>query len=550
MSTETLKVIPLGGLGEIGKNMMALEYGGHILVIDCGLMFPQEEMLGVDLVIPDITYLRDNRERVLGILITHGHEDHTGALPYVLPELKVPVYAPPLARGLISLKLKEHNLLRSATLESVRPGDELALGPFQVGFFQVSHSIPDATGLVIDTPLGTVVHSGDFKLDHTPVDGKTTDLGLLAQLGRRGVLLLLSDSTYAEVPGYTPSEKTVGETMDRIMAEAEGRVIVATFASHISRVQQVMDAAGKHGRRVYVVGRSMIENVNMALELGYLEAPPGLIAKVDELRSSPLNRIAVITTGTQGEPTSVLVRMAHGDHRLLKVIPGDTVVVSASPIPGNEQVVNRTINNLFKEGAQVLYGRVANVHVHGHGSQEELKMLLSLVKPRYMVPVHGEYRHLMLHAQLAKTLGISPDHTFVLENGDVLEIGEGEAAVTGRVNSDYVYVDGLGDVGNIVLRDRKHLSRDGILVAIIVVDKRTGHIVGRPDLVSRGFADIDEAQGLLDEARDLIAKGLDQGGKHYAEWSFVNTKVKNDLGQFLYERTKRRPMILPIVMEV
>ncbi|MBI2907573.1 MAG: ribonuclease J [Chloroflexi bacterium] len=552
MAKERLKVIPLGGLGEIGKNMTALEYGDDIMVVDAGLMFPEEEMLGVDLVIPDITYLLENQGKIRGIVITHGHEDHTGALPYILPRLKAPVYATPLTHGLISVKLKEQKALHGAKLNVFQSGSEIVLGKFRVNPYHVSHSIPDAVGLVIQTPVGVVVYSGDFKLDYTPVDGKPTDFAKLARLGAGGVLLLLSDSTYVEEPGYTPSERIVGESLDRIMGDAPGRVIVATFASLISRIQQVIDAAEKHGKRLFIVGRSMSDNVQMARELGYLRISPDMLGKIEELRRLPPDKVAIILTGTQGEPTSALVRMANRDHPHLRVLKGDTIVVSASPIPGNEAVISRTLDNLFREGAQVLYSRVATVHVHGHGSQEDLKMMMSLVKPRFFVPIHGEYRHLVLHTKLAQSLGIPASNTFVMEDGDVLEVSSKSAKVVGKVSSNSVYVDGLGvgDIGNVVLRDRRLLSRDGFLIVIIAIDKKLGSISGRPDILSRGFVDPSEADALYEECRRLVIKALDRGGERLAESSFVSSKVKDTLGKFVYEQTKRRPMILPVVMEV
>ncbi|MEE8619159.1 MAG: ribonuclease J, partial [Dehalococcoidales bacterium] len=427
MTKPRLKIIPLGGLSEIGKNMIVMEYGGDIIVIDVGLMFPEEEMLGIDLVIPDISYLMERRERIRGIVITHGHEDHIGALPFLLPQLNAPVYSTKLAQGLIQVKLKERKALDGAELKVVSPGEQITLGKFGIEFYPVCHSIPDSVGLIIHTPVGVIVHSGDFKLDYTPVSGKPTDLSRLAQLGAQGVLLLLSDSTYAELPGYTPSEKVVGETLDHIMADAPGRVIVTTFSSLISRIQQVIDAAAKHERRVFIVGRSMNDTVRMSLELGYLNAPDGILGRLDEIRGMPQNKIVFITTGSQGEPTSALVRMANRDHRQVHIQRGDTIVISATPIPGNEAVVNRTVDNLFKQGAQVIYSKLAQVHVHGHGSQEELKLLLNLVKPRYFMPIHGEYRHLSLHAKLAQTVGIPKDNTFVLEDGDILELGSQSA---------------------------------------------------------------------------------------------------------------------------
>ncbi len=552
MAKPKLKLIPLGGLGEIGKNMMAMEYGDDIIIIDAGLMFPGEEVLGIDLIIPDISYLLEKREKIRGIIITHGHEDHIGALPYLLPQLNVPVYSTKLTQGLISVKLKRQKALSEAKLKIIASNGQFALGKFKIEFFPVCHSIPDSVGLIISTPLGTIVHSGDFKLDYTPVNGKPSDLSRLAQLGAQGVLLLLSDSTYAELPGYTPSERVVGETLDHIMANAPGRVIVTTFASLISRIQQVIDAAAKHQRRVFIIGRSMTDTSRMALELGYLKAPDGILGRLDELRGIPHNKIVLLTTGSQGEPTSALVRIANRDHRQVHISPGDTVVLSATPIPGNEGLINRTLDNLFKQGAQVFYSKVAPVHVHGHGSQEELKLLLNLVKPKFFMPIHGEYRHLNLHAKLAESVGIPRENIFVLEDGDILELNPQAARIAGRVTSGNVYVDGLsvGDVGTVVLRNRRMLSRDGMVVVIIAVNKQSGKLVGRPDIVSRGFVDTRESKDMLDESRDLVARTLDHSGTRAAEWSFVNTKVRDTLNKFYYEQTKRHPMILPFMVKV
>jgi len=552
MSKPGLKIIPLGGLSEIGKNMMVMEYENDIIVIDAGLMFPGEEMLGIDLVIPDISYLLERREKIRGIVITHGHEDHVGALPYLLPQLNVPVYSTRLTNGLISVKLKERKALSGATLKVIPFGGQVNLGRFKVEFFPVCHSIPDSAGLIIHTPLGTIVHSGDFKLDYTPVDGKPTDLSRLAQLGGQGVLLLLSDSTYAELLGYTPSERLVGETLDRVMAEAPGRVIVTTFSSLVSRIQQVIDAAAKHQRRVFIIGRSMTDIVRMALEGGYLKAPDGILARIDELRGMPRNKVVFITTGSQGEPTSALVRIANRDHRQVHILRGDTVVLSATPVPGNESLINRTVDSLFRQGAQVLYDKVAQVHVHGHGSQEELKLLLNLVKPRFFMPIHGEYRHLSFHAKLAQSVGIPEKNIFLLEDGDVLELDPWAGKVTGKVSSGNVYVDGLsvGDVGTVVLRDRRMLSRDGIVMVIITVNRQTGKLVGRPDIVSRGFVDTREAKDMIEQSRDLVARALDHSGARPADWGFIYAKVRDILHKFYYEQTKRRPMILPVMVKV
>jgi len=552
MSKPRLKIIPLGGVSEIGKNMMVMEYADDIIVIDAGLMFPSEEMLGIDLVIPDINYLLERREKIRGIIITHGHEDHIGALPYLLPQLDVPVYSTRLTHGLISVKLKERRALTGARLKVISPGEQFTLGTFKVELFPVCHSIPDAVGLIIHTPVGTVVHSGDFKVDYTPVDNKPTDLSRLAQLGAQGVLLLLSDSTYAELPGYTPSERVVGETLDRVIANATGRVIVTTFSSLVSRVQQVIDSAARHQRRVFIVGRSMNDTSRMALELGYLNAPDGIIARLDELHGLPRDKIVFVTTGSQGEPTSALVRMANRDHRQLHIMRGDTVVISATPVPGNESLVNRTVDSLFKQGAQVLYDKVAPVHVHGHASQEELKLLLNLVKPKFFMPIHGEYRHLSFHARLAESVGIPKDNSFVLEDGDTLEISPQMAKITDRVSAGNVYVDGLsvGDVGSVVLRNRRMLSRDGIVVVIIALNRQTGKLVGRPDIVSRGFVDTRESKDMIEESRDAVARILDRGGDRPADWGFISTKVRDALNRFYYERTRRRPMILPFMVKV
>ncbi|MBI4186409.1 MAG: ribonuclease J [Chloroflexi bacterium] len=552
MMRPKLRLIPLGGLSEIGKNMMVVEYENDIIVIDCGLMFPEEEMLGIDLVIPDTSYLLDNKEKIRGIVITHGHEDHIGALPYVLPQFDVPVYSTRLTQGLISVKLKERKALATAKLNVVPFGSQFTLGKFRVEFFPVCHSIPDSAGLIIYTPAGVIIHSGDFKLDYTPVGGKPTDLSRLAQLGMQGVLLLLADSTYAELPGYTPSEQVVGETLDRIMAEAPGRVIVATFSSLISRIQQVIDAAARYQRRVFVVGQSMSNTVNMALEMGYLKAPDGVLGRLDELHNLPRNKVVFATTGSQGEPTSALARIANRDHRQLHIVRGDTVVISATPIPGNEALVNRIVDSLFKQGAQVMYDKVAQVHVHGHGSQEELKLLLNLVKPRFFVPIHGEYRHLSLHAKLAQSVGIPEENTFVLEDGDILEVSAQLAKKAGKVSAGNVFVDGLsvGDIGSVVLRNRRMLSRDGIVVVIMAINRQTGKPVGRPDIISRGFVDTRESKDMIEESRDLVARILEHSGERAAEWGFISTKVRDALNRFYYEQTKRRPMILPVMVQV
>ncbi|MFQ5872656.1 MAG: ribonuclease J [Dehalococcoidia bacterium] len=551
MSKAPLKVIPLGGLGEIGKNMLVLEYANDIIVIDAGVMFPAAELPGIDLIIPDISYLMENRSKVRGIVITHGHEDHTGALPYVVRQLKAPIFAPTLAEGLISVKLKEHGCLKGTKLHAVAPGDRLKLGAFQVEMFRVCHSIPDAMGLAIGTPIGTVVHSGDFKFDHTPVDGRPSDLSRLAQLGAEGVLLLLSDSTYAELPGYTPSERVVSGTMDRIMAKAEGRVIVSTFASLISRVQQVVDAAVMHNRKICVEGRSMVETVKMATKLGYLNIPEGTLVSLDEVPSLPHKRVVIILTGTQGEPSSALARVANREHKQLQIVAGDTVVISATPIPGNQLLISNTIDNLFRQGAQVLYDKLETVHVHGHASQEELKMMISLTNPRFFVPVHGEFRHLVLHAQLAQSLGVSPDNTFVMEDGDVLELTPRQGRIGQRVRAGAIYVDGLGawDMNSKVIRDRKTLARDGVVIVAIAVDKRTGKVVSTPDVITHGFVDTGDADALIDATHRVLGEALD-GSRPQTGAGCVKSTIKDVLSKFYLQETKRRPMILPIAVEV
>jgi len=553
MPKNRLRIIPLGGLGEIGKNCLLVEFQDEIVMIDAGVMFPENDMLGVDLVIPDITYLQDKLDRIRGLVITHGHEDHIGALPYLLPRLGMPpLYATRLTQGLIAIKLKEHKLLDQARLQTIQAGDSISLGPFQIEFFHVSHSIPDGVGLALHTPIGTVVHSGDFKFDHTPVDGRLTDFARLASLGQQGVLVLLSDSTNADSPGYTPSEKLVGEMFDHVFARAAKRIIIATFASNISRIQQVVDAALRYDRRVGIVGRSMVENVRMARDLGYLDVPEGVLLRLDELNRLPPDQVVVITTGSQGEPTSALSRMANRDYQPLPIVPGDTVVISATPIPGNEESVNHTIDNLFRLGADVLYNDIMDVHVSGHAAQEEQKLMLNLVQPRYFVPIHGEYRHLRLHARLAEAVGVEPDNIFVLEDGQIVEFAPGMGRLAGEVPADYVFVDGLGvgDVGDVVLRDRQALSQDGVVIATVTVDKKTGRPLGEPDIISRGFVYERQAEELLALARDRLIQVLGSSEIQTAEWAFLNTKIKETLGKLFYEQTHRHPMILPVVTEV
>ncbi|HEY5477172.1 MAG TPA: ribonuclease J [Tepidiformaceae bacterium] len=551
MPGTPLRVIPLGGLGEIGRNMMLFEYGEDIIVIDVGLMFPEEEMLGVDLVIPDFAYLRDKAANIRGIFLTHGHEDHVGALPYFLREFKAPVYSTRLTDGLVKVKLKEHRLLQDTALHVVETGEVIQAGVFSVEFFPVAHSIPDACGLIIRTPLGPVVHTGDFKLDHTPVMDQHTDLIRLAQVGAEGCLLLLADSTYAEVEGYTPSEQLVGDALRTILVNATGRVIVATFASLIARVQQVVDAAVFTGRKVFVTGRSMIDNVAMARQLGYLNAPDGVIIGVEEMRNTPSSKLVIVTTGSQGEPTSALTRMANGDHRHVAIAKGDTIVLSANPIPGNEQAVYRNVDNLFRLGAEVLYNRISNIHVRGHASREELKIIQGLVQPEYFVPIHGEYRHLVVHARLAESVGVPEGNAFIMTDGDVLEIDEESAKVEERVPASYVYIDGLGigDVDQYILRDRAHLSTDGVVVVLVAVDKQTGKLTRAPELLTRGFIDVAEQEALLERAKDVAARAL-AGDEHYAEFSDINNRIRDAVSKFLYDETRRRPMVLTVAVEV
>lgn len=548
-----LNLIPLGGLGEIGKNMLIVKYGSNMLIIDAGLIFPEDEMLGIDVVIPDISYLLENQQMVRGIVLTHGHEDHIGALPYVLRDLNVPVYGTKLTLGLLQSKLKEENMLDKVKLQCIKPKDTLKIGPFRVEFFRVSHSIPDAVGLAIHTPIGTIVHTGDFKFDHTPVDKEPTDFGKLAQLGELGILVLLSDSTNVERPGYTLSEKVVGKTFEETFRQASERIIVASFASNVHRIQQIITTAHKYNRKVAIVGRSMVNVVNVASELGYLDIPEDTLVDLDEVLSLPKNQVVIISTGSQGEPMSALSRIAMSDHRRIEIVPGDTVVISATPIPGNEKMVARTIDNLFKQGADVIHEAVSGIHVSGHASQEELKLMLSLIKPKFFVPVHGEYRMLIKHAHLAEEMGIPRENIFVCENGQVLEFTKNQGYFNGRVTAGRVLVDGLGigDVGNIVLRDRKQLSQDGILIVVVTLNKENGTVVAGPDIVSRGFVYVRESEELLEEAKEKVKLVLDKcEERKVTEWSTIKSNVRDAIGKFLYEKTRRRPMILPIIMEV
>lgn len=545
---DCLRIVPLGGVGEIGKNMMTIEYGEEMLLIDAGLMFPKNDMLGIDIVIPDISYVVERQEQLRAIILTHGHEDHIGALPYVLSDVNAPVYGTRLTLGLAEVKLREHHLLDQVELHTIKPRDVLPLGPFSVEFFHVCHSIPDTVGLAITTPVGLVVHSGDFKFDSHPVDGQLTDYAKLQELGNRGVLLLLSDSTNTEAPGFTPSEREIGETFEEVFGEAQGRVIVATFASNISRVQQVIIAARRHGRRVGFVGRSMVKNSRMASRLGYLDIDPQELLTSDQMNGLPDERVAIVCTGSQGEPTSALVRMARGEHRQINLRRGDTVILSADPIPGNEELINRTIDNLFRAGADVHYHLLSHVHVSGHGSQEDQKLMLNLTQPRYFVPIHGEYRHLVLHSRLARESGIPEENIFVLESGQSLEVDSSGCFLGKRVAASRVLVDGLGvgDVGRVVLRDRHHLSRDGFLVAIVALDMDTGEILVGPEILSRGFVYMRDSEELMELAREQVWQALE----HVGPRSAVSAKIKDALGEFCYQQTGRRPVILPVVMEV
>lgn len=553
MTTEKLRLIPLGGLGEVGKNMMVVEYGSDIILIDAGLMFPDEEMFGVDLVIPDTSYLNDKKQNIRGIFVTHGHEDHTGSLPYILPILDFPpIYATRLTQGLINVKLKEHRQLDKATVNVVAPGDRVTVGVYEVEIVRVNHSVPDAVALAVHTPLGTVVHTGDYKFDHTPVNGEPADFGTLARLGNEGVLVMMGDSTRIESPGYTPSERVINDSFDKLFANAPGRIIIATFASLLSRVQQVIDTAERYERRVALVGRSMLNNVQMALDLGYLRMPPGMLIRAEDIKQFSPEQVVLICTGSQGEPTSALTRIANQDHRLVRIQSGDTVILSATPVPGNERMVNRTINNLFRQGAEVYYQAIANVHVSGHAAQEEQKLMLSLLRPRFFLPVHGEYRQLVLHAKLAYSLGMPEDHILVAEDGDLIEATGDEFKLVGHITCGNVFVDGLGvgDIGQIVLRDRQVLAQDGILMVVLTVDKETGQPLAGPDIVSRGFVYMRDAEELLESAKEHVLESFIGLNGHASDWSFVKDKIRHTLSEFLYDQTHRRPMILPVVMEV
>jgi ribonuclease J len=548
-----LQIIPLGGIGEIGKNMFVIRYEDEILVIDCGLSFPSDEMFGIDVVIPDISYLTENKDKIVAIVLTHGHEDHIGALPYVLPQLDVPVYGTKLTLGLVERKLREHHILGDCVLNIIRPEEKLQLGSFKLEFFRTNHSIPDSVGVAVRTPVGTVVHTGDFKFDQTPVNDKPTDYYRLSKLGEKGVLVALSDSTNAERAGYTLSEKEVGASIMEIFRTARNRIILATFASNIHRIQQVIDAACHYKRKVAVVGRSMVNVVQVAQELGYLNVCNGTLVDIDELNTLPPSKAVIITTGSQGEPMSALTRISVAEHRKVVIMRGDTVIIAATPIPGNEKLVSKTIDNLFARGANVIYERVSGIHVSGHASQEELKLMLNLLKPKYLIPIHGEHRMLVHHAKLAEKVGIRPENVFIAENGQVLEFTPNSGRLAGTVNAGRVLVDGLGvgDVGSIVLRDRKLLSQDGILIVVMTVDKETARIVSGPEIYSRGFVYVRESETLLDEAREHVLRSIDKKSSgQRTDWSMVKNHVKDSLSRFMWEKMHRRPMILPIIMEV
>ena len=545
-------VIPLGGLGEIGKNMTVIQYGNDIIVIDAGLAFPDDDMFGIDLVIPDMSYLIENRDKVRAVVITHGHEDHIGGLSYLLNEVNVPVYATKLVCGLIEGKLKE-NHITNYTLNEVHHGDEVQIGCMKVGFIHTNHSIPDASALYFRTPVGTIVHTGDFKMDLTPVDGRQMDIHKFAELGRRGVLLLMSDSTNAERPGYTESETTVGHAFRKAFRAAKGRIILATFASNISRIQQAINTAVQFKRKVTVLGRSMVNNVQIAIELGYLDVPEGVLIEPDELNRYPDDQILILTTGSQGEPMAGLSRMASNNHRSVSIMPGDTVIISATPIPGNETGVGRTIDNLMRLGANVIAGRDKKIHVSGHASQEELKLMLELIKPKYFIPVHGEYRMLKTHGDLAVMMGVAKDHVLIGDNGQIFEFSNRSGHKTGHVNAGRVFVDGLGvgDVGNIVIRDRQQLAMEGVVIVVMTLAKGPSHPLAGPDIVSRGFVYVRDSEELIREAHDRVAAVLERcEAGNIREWAVIKSQVRDTLSRYLYEKTRRRPMILPIIMEV
>ena len=551
INNSKLRIIPLGGLEQIGMNITAFEFEDSIVVVDCGLSFPEDDMLGIDLVIPDITYLKNNAHKVKGFVITHGHEDHIGALPYVLKELNVPVYATRLTIALIEHKLKEHNLLKSVKRKVVKHGQSINLGKFRIEFIKTNHSIADASALAIYSPAGIVVHTGDFKVDYTPVFGDAIDLQRFGEIGKKGVLALMCDSTNAERKGFTMSERTVGKTFDNIFAEHKNtRIIIATFASNVDRVQQIINSAYKYGRKCVVEGRSMVNVISTAAELGYLNVPENTLIELDQMKNYPDEQMVLITTGSQGESMAALSRMASNMHRKVQIKPGDTVIFSSNPIPGNEKAVSRVINELSMKGADVIF---RDAHVSGHACQEEIKLIYSLVHPKYAIPVHGEYRHLKAQAQVAESLGIPKDNIFLLSSGDVLELDEEKAQVVDRVQTGAILVDGLGvgDVGNIVLRDRQHLAEDGILIVVLTLEKYSNQVLAGPDIVSRGFVYVRESEGLMDEAKHVVEEAIeDCMDRRVTDWGRLKTAIRDSLSEFLWKRTKRSPMILPIIMEV
>ncbi|SJZ38573.1 ribonuclease J [Garciella nitratireducens] len=550
---EKLKVIPLGGLGEVGKNMTIFEYKNDIIIVDSGLRFPDDDMYGIDMVIPDLSYIIKNRNKIRGIVLTHGHEDHIGALPYLLKEVNVPVYATKLTLGLVENKLKEHGILRNSNLKVVKAKDVIQIGEFSVEFIHVSHSIADSVALAIKCEVATVVHTGDFKIDYTPIDNKVMDLHRLAELGKEGVTLLMADSTNVERPGYSMSESTVGQTFLELFRGVTSRIIVATFASNIHRVQQIINAAIHYNRKVVVSGRSMVNIVSVAEELGYINIPDGVLIDLNDIKKYPDEQLVIITTGSQGEPMSGLSRMSISEHKKVEISKGDLVIISATPIPGNEKSISQVINQLYKLGANVIYSKLADVHVSGHACQEELKLIHTLIRPKYFLPVHGEYRMLMQHAQLAESLGMPQENIFIGEIGSVLEVNRDFAKINGKVQSGQTLVDGLGvgDVGNIVLRDRKHLSQDGLFIVVVSLDKEKGKVVAGPDVISRGFVYVRESGNLIEEAKAVVRQALTKCEEsQVTDWSTIKGAIRDTLRQFLYEKTKRKPMILPIIMEV
>ena len=550
---ENLKIIPLGGLDEIGKNITVFEYGNEIVLVDCGLEFPEDDMLGVDLVIPDVTYLEKNKEKIKGLVITHGHEDHIGAIPYILKQINMPIYATRLTVGLIKNKLEEHKLLSSTKLITVEQGQTINFGSMKVEFIRSSHSIPDSVMLAIHTPVGVVLHTGDFKVDFTPIDDKIMDLGRIAELGNKGILALMADSTNSERKGYTMSEKTIGDVFDRLFQNNQKRIVVATFASNVHRVQQIVNSAEKYGRKIAVCGRSMINMIETAREIGYIDAPENMFIDIDMIKNYTDDQLVIITTGSQGETMSALTRMAAGEHKKVVITPNDMVIISATPIPGNEKLVSNVINDLMQIGAEVIYSALENVHVSGHACQEEQKLILALAKPKYFIPVHGEYRQLRAHAETAKEMGIPAENIFLLENGKTLELNRKEARITTSVPSGKILVDGLGvgDVGNIVLRDRQHLSQDGLIVIVMTMDGSTGEIVSGPDVVSRGFVYVRESETLMDDVKKVIRQEVQTFEEEgVRDWSTIKSTLKDDLRDYIFQRTKRNPMILPIIMEV